>query len=69
MNPLGKVVNDFLRQQQENDVHNASVVASNLQKEGMARGQAAEMLHAAGYEGETVGEALRRVFDQGGKEK
>ena len=69
MDPLGKVVNEFLRQQQENDSHNASAVASGLQKEGMARGQAAEMLHAAGYNEETVGEALRRVFDKGGKEQ
>ena len=61
MDPLGRVVRDFLRTAHEERLATALSMAEELQKEGMTKGQIEEMLNGSGFEMNLVVEAITRL--------
>lgn len=61
MDPLGRVVRDFLKAAHEEKLLTAVSMAEELQKEGMNNGQIEEMLNGSGFEMDVVVEAINRL--------
>lgn len=69
MEPLGKVVRDFLTMRHAKDVRQAYAMADSLQKEGMSTGQIEEMLFSSGFQAGVIDEAIRQLPAGGRRRK
>jgi SOS response regulatory protein OraA/RecX len=62
MDPIGKVVREFLKKAHSNSLRNALALATELQsEENMDSDQISEMLCASGFEPDIIAEALSNL--------
>lgn len=64
MDPLGKVIREYLRQAEEDKTHVAMSLAEELVAEAMDRSQVREMLYASGFNERTIKAVLGRFFTE-----
>ena len=62
MDSLGKILKEFLKVKNENDIKTAVSIAKEMKKEGMNHEQLEEMLYNAGYDSTVIDEAMNRLL-------
>lgn len=62
MDLFGKVVNEYIRQAENDSINNATALIDELLAEKMTKGQIRELLYASGFEKKIVEAAMKQVF-------